>query len=328
MHEGILYRLRSGKNIKVLYYVRAYLRECIPYFINRKIGTHIEKELAHHPDKEYILSRIDYYCRLVSPIPFPLDCQTLNDWHIPKKQKVYYFDSYEITRYFPKTYRWKILPGDIIHVPDCPCIVKSRPISPNNQNSVLLNMDKVRHFVFVNDSIPWQDKQPKAVFRGKVVGKKERMQFMRMYFGSDICDCGDVSRIPMLPKEWQKSKMPIQDHLRYRYIMALEGNDVASNLKWIMSSNSIAVMPPPTCETWFMEGTLRPNYHYIECRPDFSDLSERIAYYNAHPTEAETIIQHAHEYVAQFRDTNREKLIAYGTLKKYFQLTQSTLPND
>ncbi len=67
--------------------------------------------------------------------------------------------------------------------------------------------------------------------------------------------------------------MSLYDHLHYRYIMALEGNDVATNLKWIMSSNSIAVMPRPTCETWFMEGRLIPNYHYIEIADDFHDLS-------------------------------------------------------
>lgn len=58
----------------------------------------------------------------------------------------------------------------------------------------------------------------------------------------------------------------IREHLDYKFIMAIEGNDVASNLKWVMSSNSLAVMPRPTCETWFMEGTLIPDYHYIEVR--------------------------------------------------------------
>lgn len=73
----------------------------------------------------------------------------------------------------------------------------------------------------------------------------------------------------------------------YKFIMALEGNDVASNLKWVMSSNSIAVMPRPTCETWFMEGKLIPNYHYIEIKPDFTDLEERLKYYIEHPEEAQ-----------------------------------------
>ena len=103
--------------------------------------------------------------------------------------------------------------------------------------------------------------------------------------------------------------------------MALEGVDVASNLKWVMSSNCIAVMPRPTYETWFMEGTLIPNYHYIEIKPDYSDLMERIEYYNSHIDEAKAIIKHANEYVRQFRNKHREDLISFMVLAKYFEKT-------
>ena len=40
------------------------------------------------------------------------------------------------------------------------------------------------------------------------------------------------------PEEWMTPKKTIREHLDYKFIMALEGNDVASNLKWVMSSNS------------------------------------------------------------------------------------------
>ena len=62
-------------------------------------------------------------------------------------------------------------------------------------------------------------------------------------------------------------------------------------------------------------------FHYIEVKDDFSDLEERLTYYIEHPEEAEAIIQHAHEYVDQFRDEAREKLISLLVLKKYFDIT-------
>jgi spore maturation protein CgeB len=74
-----------------------------------------------------------------------------------------------------------------------------------------------------------------------------------------------------------------------------------------------------------MEGTLIPNYHYIEVKPDFSDLEERLTYYIEHPDEAEAIIQHAHDYISQFRDEKREKLISVLVLKKYFDITNAAL---
>ena len=131
----------------------------------------------------------------------------------------------------------------------------------------------------------------------------------------------DIGAIGHQYPQWHSEKLTIGEHLDYKFIMSLEGNDVASNLKWVMSSNSIAVTPRLTCETWFMEGTLRPNYHYIEVKDDFSDLEERLQYYIEHPDEAEAIIRHAHEYVAQFRDKKREKLISLLALKKYFERT-------
>jgi len=324
MMNRLLYRLHSGKNSKLAYYLQGYLRQCVPACICRQIGRHLLQSVRHRQDYDYILQRINYYCRLTHPTPLPSDAPILGAWRIPRKQKVYYFDSQEFTSFFSPKLRWNILPGDITFVPSTPSIVKSRPLTPDNSNSILLKMDKVRHFIFVNDSIPFSSKLPTAIFRGKVSGKQERIQFMQRYFGSTICDCGDVSRDPQMPKEWQTEKLTIQQHLQYRYIMALEGNDVASNLKWIMSSNSIAVMPRPTCETWFMEGTLIPDYHYIEILPDFSNLEERIHYYNTHPNEALAIIEHAHAYVEPFKDLHREKLIATGVMDKYLRLVNDS----
>lgn len=142
-----------------------------------------------------------------------------------------------------------------------------------------------------------------------------------MYMDHPMCDCGVVGKDEGVPDAWMTPKKTIRQHLDYKFIMALEGNDVASNLKWVMSSNSIAVMPRPTCETWFMEGKLIPNYHYIEIKPDFTDLEERLKYYIEHPEAAQQIIEHAHEYVAQFRNPRREKLISLLVLDKYFRMT-------
>ena len=188
-----------------------------------------------------------------------------------------------------------------------------------------MKLDKVRHFIFVNDKKTFESKKNMVIFRGKVKGKTSRKKFMEMYFHHPMCDLGDVSKNTTDPKEWQTEKKTIQEHLDYKFILALEGNDVASNLKWVMSSNSIAVMPQPTCETWFMEGTLIPNYHYIEIKPDFSDLESRLQYYIEHIDEAQEIIKHANEYVKQFKNRKRENLISLLVLEKYFKVKQEKI---
>ncbi|RYZ99434.1 MAG: lipopolysaccharide biosynthesis protein, partial [Sphingobacteriaceae bacterium] len=90
---------------------------------------------------------------------------------------------------------------------------------------------------------------------------------------------------------------------------------------WILSSNSIAVMPKPKYETWFMEGRLVPNVHYILIKDDYSDLEERINYYINHTDEALAIIQNANIFVQQFFDRQKEDLISLLVLQKYFERT-------
>jgi hypothetical protein len=112
--------------------------------------------------------------------------------------------------------------------------------------------------------------------------------------------------------------MTVDEHLDYKFILCLEGNDVASNLKWVMSSNSLSVMPKPKYETWFMEGTLIPNFHYVLIKDDYSDLEERLVYYSEHTDEALKIIENAHQYISQFKNKKQEDLISLLVIKKYF----------
>ena len=327
MNRKIYYLLNSGKNSKLAYYVRCYLREATPWCFTQMRLKSLLAQLNHRSDKDYILSRVNYYNKLTPDSPIdqalweeqavPLNRQPMTN------QKTYYFDAMEIARYFDGHLKWVLRHGDITTLLPVPTIIKSRPLSDDNQNSVMLNLDKVRHFLFVNDQKAWRDKKNCAIFRGDLgILKENRTLFMEHFANgqSPLVDAASTNRWDAHP-EWQRQKLTIGEHLDYKFIMSLEGNDVASNLKWVMSSNSIAVTPRLTCETWFMEGTLRPNYHYIEVKDDFSDLEERLQYYIEHPDEAEAIIRHAHEYVAQFRDKKREKLISLLALKKYFERT-------
>ncbi|MEY8708191.1 glycosyl transferase family 90 [Bacteroides faecichinchillae] len=324
MKNKLLYKLRSGKNPKIIYYSVNVWRLLMPKVLFRMRLYKRLASLSCRKDKEYIEKRVDYYNKLSGIVQLPLSAPHLAE-HKMGGQKVYFFDTYQYTRWFPDSYRWGFCPGDVTHVPEYPSIVKSRPLTENNENSVVMKLDKVRHFIFVNDKKPFTAKKDKLIFRGKVKGKASRRAFMEMYFHHPMCDLGDVSKNTTDPQEWQTEKKTIREHLDYKFILALEGNDVASNLKWIMSSNSIAVMPRPTCETWFMEGTLIPNYHYIEIKPDFSDLELRLCYYIEHIDEAQQIIKHANEYVSQFKDKSREDLISLLVLNKYFKATGQKL---
>lgn len=318
---------RSGKNSKFLYTIKGFLICLLPKFYYRYRLSGVLRKARIRPDFSYIMKRVNYYNRLALGAQLPSEASLVRDLNLltHKKSKTYLFDTIEIARWFPDKFKWVTCFGDVNYFVPYPSIVKSRPISDKNQNSVLLKLVKVRHFIFIKDKLSFEDKLDRAIFRGDLTGKNNRVAFFRQFYGHPLCDLGEVThRVTSNPLEWRRPKISLYAQLNYKFIIALEGNDVASNLKWIMSSNSLAVMPRPTCETWFMEGTLIPNYHYVEIKSDYSDLEERLNYYIFHTEEAKQIIDHAHEYIDQFRDKKRELIISLLVMNKYFKMTGQT----
>lgn len=309
--------LPNGKNNKMAYYVKSSARSLVPFWFLKKEAQTLLGGWENREDADSIRERVDYYNKLKTQIELPLDTTRVKDIH--NTGNVYFRDSYEIVQYFDRTLKLATAFGDNTLIPQVPAICKSRPINGDVANAVLLNMDKVRHFTFLNDTSRFEDKLDKAIFRGAVY-QPQRIQFMERFFGNPLVDCGDTGHSP-LKKEWICDPISLYDHLAYKFIVALEGNDVASNLKWVMSTNSVALMPKPKYETWFMEGRLIPNYHYIEIQSDYSDLEEKVQYYSQHVDEAKAISQHAHEWCAQFFNPKREKIISLLVMKKYFELT-------
>lgn len=309
--------------MKFFYYLKACTNILTPHFILKVRKQCFLKKYYSKYNNDALQFRLNYYNKLKENKLLTEKATNLATHKLKSVNysKVYYFDSYEYTRYFPKNLNWKFAPGDITDLQQEPTIVKSRPISQNNENSVLLKLNKIRHFIFVNDKRKFEDKTPKILFRGAAHGKPIRQKFIEMYVNNLMCDVKDTAKDSINPIDWQSKPISIKKQLKYRYIMAIEGNDVASNLKWIMSSNSIAVMPRPKYETWFMEGTLIPNHHYIEIKDDFSDLIERVNFYEQNPELAKNIIKNANEYVKQFKDKKREKLLGILVMKKYFEKT-------
>ncbi|MFR9606629.1 MAG: glycosyl transferase family 90 [Rikenellaceae bacterium] len=282
--------------------------------------------------------RVEYYCKLTpNTTILPPDSETIGN-HTLKNRKwnkknrgiryasPYFFDTQEHTRYFERNLKWKYCFGDVTYIPEVPAITKSRPLSNDNANSVIMKLDKNRYFVTIKDKVPFEKKCDLAIFRGLISGcKANRHALFERHLENERLDIGEVSNSAEVPDSWKKPLITLYKHLEYKFIFALEGNDVASNLKWVMSSNSVAIMPKPTCETWFMEGKLIAGKHYIEIAADYSDLNEKLKYYLERPEECKEIARNANEYVAQFQNKKREKLISLLVLKRYFEATSQTL---
>ena len=306
------------KNIKLIYYGLNLFRQLIPgFFFRRQLKKKLLKVSTYN--LTYIRQRLNYYNKMESVQPLAEDAIMLSQLKLGKKLKVYFFDTFEFTRYFNPSLKAHFLFGDIEYSATVPSIVKSRPVHGENSNSVILKLEKLRHFTFVKDTRSFANKKNMLIGRG-VISRTHRVRFFEMYFNHPLCDLGKINKTNE-NDHWLKPRITFDQHLDFKFILALEGNDVASNLKWIMSSNSLAVMPKPKFETWFMEGTLIPDYHYVLIKDDYSDLEERLNYFIQNPTEGVTISKNANEYVNQFRHREREDLISLLVLEKYFVKT-------
>ena len=70
--------------------------------------------------------------------------------------------------------------------------------------------------------------------------------FLKKYHNVPIFDIGQHS--PVEDKPWYKGYMSIKNQLAHKFIFCIEGWDTATSMKWVMSSNSLCVMPKPKYE--------------------------------------------------------------------------------
>jgi len=214
---------------------------------------------------------------------------------------------------------------------------KVRPIGIETR-TVLLKLQSERHYGMLPTipeiDIPYEQKSPKLFWRGISTGCNFRhsmrevavTKFQRhpnpnidIKFNMLV---QDVSGDYVLG-DWHT----IEDQLQYKYLLSIEGNDVATNLKWIMLSNSVCIMPLPQICSWFMEDHLVPYVHFVPVSEDFSDLEEVYEWCLEHDAECEEISKNATEFAKQFLDLEREDEITRQVILKYFDMDEKNEVN-
>lgn len=296
------------------YYFFNALGLCIPNFIFRLL---LQKKLSklNTSNQAYIQNRVNYYNKL-SVVDNLVQFDNSVAAFKKTKGATYFFDMRNVIKYFSRHLKFSIIPGDVTRIPEVPTFVKSRPITHDNENAVLLKLNKIRHFNFIEDDISYSDKKDQVVWRG-VGYQPHRSLVIKQFYDHNMCNIGQTK--PYQGNPWEKGYMSIEEQLQYKFLLCIEGNDVATNLKWVMSSNSLCLMSKPKFETWFMEGSLEAGVHYVELKDDYSDLIEKMEYYLLHEEDALMVIKNANKYIEQFKDEKREQLISLSVVQKYFK---------
>eukprot|EP01047_Picozoa_sp_COSAG01_P045047 COSAG01_NODE_4122_length_5331_cov_11.476873_7_plen_260_part_00 len=110
------------------------------------------------------------------------------------------------------------------------------------------------------------------------------------YANVELCNNTDTTEdCQRYYEQFAKSPLSLREMAQCRYLLSMQGNDVATNLKWLLYSNSVVLMQRPNIESWVLEGMLREWVHYVPLRSDLSDLEDNIRWCEANPAAAAQI---------------------------------------
>mmetsp|Transcript_7250 Transcript_7250/g.9454 ORF Transcript_7250/g.9454 Transcript_7250/m.9454 type:complete len:396 (+) Transcript_7250:124-1311(+) len=234
------------------------------------------------------------------------------------------YHNHVLLYYLPKSpitgYRMITTFGDSSGNPNFPLVSKARhaqgQVSQNSNDNrndpILAYYQTDRHFSeplgkLKKMSIPWHEKKNQLIWRGAPTGQERRLNVVKMFQNSNKTDIDIAFDLrnhrmaqmfqPPISKDLFAERIKIPQQLQYKYLLSLEGNDVATGLKWMLYSNSVVLMPTPTVVSWAMEDQLVPFYHYIPLHQNATNLETMLQWARQHDEECQVIARQATQFM-------------------------------
>jgi len=176
-----------------------------------------------------------------------------------------------------------------------------------------------------NQEVEWEEKVSKVFWRGTTTGQRVELLSQWVHYDTNVIDIAfDHIQGQRKSKSNQdkkffdnyreknniitRQKVDIQEMLKYKYLLSIEGNDVATGLKWMLYSNSVVLMAPPTKATWAMEDLLLPFVHYIPVAPDYSNLLKMIRWAEEHQHACQVISKRATDFMTRLAMSDQARI--------------------
>jgi len=219
-----------------------------------------------------------------------------------------------------------------------PTFVKVRHKNDTDPNLILLNIESERHSSMLtslpNMDTPFNEKNNKLLWRGCSTGEHihgMRNLIVKKFQHSSNPDI-DIKYNQLVQGVTNNNNefilgdtKSIEEMLKYKFLISIEGNDVASNLKWVLLSNSVALMPIPKICSWYMEDHLEPFVHFVPLNDNFDDLEEKYQWCLDNLDECEKISKNATEYILQFMNEENEREIVNTLITNYMNCINITV---
>mgnify|MGYP006233410323 FL=1 len=174
----------NAKRRKLLYYL---YHTPIVYFFPKIISRlRLKNILNNSLQEEYIQSRASYYFKKTSNFRVSNKGKKLSElfWNqfFKNKQNSHFIDFYMLLQFFDKKNKVDFIYSTKDYIdssiakkhPPYPTFVKSRPVGFNNQNSILLKLNRVKLFHFIKDPKKFENKKNQAVWRGDIRNNPRR----------------------------------------------------------------------------------------------------------------------------------------------------------
>ena len=222
-----------------------------------------------------------------------------------------------------------------------PVLAKARRIDSADR-TILLPLNWERHYrdlirarSFLADAPPFAQRRAAVVWRGATTGNdcdpahNLRMQFVRRWVNvsnvggvdldvgfTKVVQCFTTDDVPIQMR--RDVVKPPELLSQYKYLISLEGNDVATNVASLLYADAVPLMPTPIVETWLLHGDLVEWKHYVPLKRDgASDLPQRLRWLENNPKRAAAIARAGREFVVPYGDHARDAQLAGLVLRHY-----------
>jgi len=159
----------------------------------------------------------------------------------------------------------------------------------------------IEHLLVDAEQIPWSERITKAVWRGGCSGAGTDTARIRTV--AALVDSPEIADVKLgwwwsenknIPAHFFGNRMEVQEMMKYKMILIIDGNVIASSHMWSFASGAVPLLIS-NAQCWFSD-FLVPFVNYVPVAYDLSDLQEKIYWVLDNDAEAEEIAHRACEF--------------------------------
>lgn len=182
------------------------------------------------------------------------------------------------------------------------------------------------------DKTMWKDKKFMVVYRGadsspaqSKTFKPSRLEIVSRNINLPETDLGLTNITNFIKhgikeeevRPYLRDKLSITKQMENKFILCLEGADIASSFGWVLASGSVPIHTYPFChEVWYFNG-LQPWVHFLPLKHDGSDLKEIMQWARDHDQECQTIAQAGRQHMLKMNDPTLINQIKEEVVKRW-----------